>query len=67
MELSIAPPSTAPADQPLSPLDAGAGTWTLTRWIQLDQAQFCGSSFAARGALECQDQFPIARFLQAGP
>jgi hypothetical protein len=62
----VSPPATAPADSPVSPVGAAPGSWTLTRSLSLDQAQFCGSAFTARGALTCIDTFVIASVTEEG-
>jgi hypothetical protein len=57
--LQVVPSAAALASQPIGPPASGAGGWTVTRTIQLEQAQFCNGLFATRGPLTCGDTFTI--------
>jgi hypothetical protein len=53
-------PDVAPIPGDASvPVEASAG-WHVDRTINFEQAQFCGSTFPARGALLCEDVFTVS-------
>ena len=54
-------PETLPrAGQVISPLDAGAAApWIVERILSIDQAQFCGATFAEPGPVYCLERFAV--------
>jgi hypothetical protein len=65
--LTIVPSAEALASQPIMPPEAGAAGWSVTRTIQIDQAQFCRGVFSVRGPVTCSDTFPIANLRTGNP
>lgn len=53
-------PQTSPGEEaPTSVLDAGPGTWVLTRQIVVAQAQLCGGAFPQAGQVICEDAYDV--------
>jgi hypothetical protein len=64
--LDLEPTNSVAMGQLASPLEAGAGSWIVTRMIQIPQAQFCGSAFTTRGPVTCGDAFAVQSITISG-